>query len=316
MNASLAKKRLQEFVWYHINGDGDCNGQTLRAYARMKNLSKQDCFDLAYFYATTYCCVSAIFLLQNREQIRRSPSRFAIEHKGKLIFQSDRKYVRRRNTFQNMLEDWKQNLQGEQSRFDEETSANSGIINTTDALSIVQKWQFFGRFSAYLFVETYCDILNLRATRAVGLTYEGDSMTFAGGACYVYAKDAEAQYIQKEHKLPFTTEQFERMLRGIQQQVRANGGDDSLVKLETSLCAYEKFFKGTRYNGFYADRMLGEITEMRKEPEMSEICADVLKARKAAIAQRYLGELHGWNGIRKDLKKEYQRTNKISRCPV
>lgn len=51
MNAEIAKKRLTEFVWYHINGDGDCNGQTLKAYAGMKHLQTQDMFDLAYFYA-------------------------------------------------------------------------------------------------------------------------------------------------------------------------------------------------------------------------------------------------------------------------
>lgn len=313
MNGNLAQKRMSEFVWYHIHGDGDCNGQTLRAYAQEKRLSRQDCFDLAYFYATTYCCVSAIYLMQHREEINQgSPTSFAETHKGKLIFQSDRKYVRKRDTFEKMLEDWRRRLQREQPAFDGYTGADSGTINTEKALKYVMRRYFFGRFSAYLFVETYCDILNLNATRADGLEYEGDSMTFAAGVCYVYGRDIEAQYIQKNHKLPFSTELFESLIHGIQQYVKQAGGDDSLVKLETSPCAYEKFFKGTRYNGFYADRMLAEIEAMKVASEFEEARRAVLSARSQAINDRYLGERHGWHGIRKELKKSYQQTGHIT----
>ena len=66
----------------------------------------QDCFDLTYFYATTYCCASAIFLLQNRERIMKNYQAFADEYKQKLVFQSDRKYVRMLDNFKGMLETW------------------------------------------------------------------------------------------------------------------------------------------------------------------------------------------------------------------
>lgn len=304
-------KRIQEFIWYHIHGDGDCNGQVLRAYAEMKCLDAQQKFDLAYFYATTYCCASAIFLLQRRSIIKKDPSAFADLYKGKLIFQSDRKYVRMRDTFKKMLTEWSEQIRLEREKFDRQTGTHTGTISTDKALQAVQEWYFFSRFSAYLFVETYCDILGIQATRVSGLDYEGDSMTFAGGLCYVYGKDIEARYIQKNHKLPFSTDLFEQMIHSLQQQVKKAGGDDSLVKLETSLCAYEKFFKGTRYNGYYADRQLEEIYELHFNPEMQEACRDVLTARALAIPNRYLGEKHGWKGIRTELKKSYQKTGRI-----
>ena len=304
-------KRMREFIWYHIHGDGDCNGQVLRAYAEMKGLDAQQKFDLAYFYATTYCCVSAIFLLQKRDEIVLNASDFADAYRGKLIFQSDRKYVRMRDTFKKMLTEWATGISYERIPFDKYTHVQSGTIDTARALNVVQQWYFFSRFSAYLFVETYCDILGIQATRVNGLDYEGDSMTFAGGLCYVFGKDIEARYIQKNHKLPFSTDLFEQMIHSLQQQVKKAGGDDSLVKLETSLCAYEKFFKGTRYNGYYADRQLEEIYELRVKPEMAEACTDVLTARALAIPNRYLGEKHGWKGIRTELKKSYQQTGRI-----
>ena len=101
------------------------------------------------------------------------------------------------------------------------------------------------------------------------------------------------------------------MIYQLQQQVKRAGGDDSLVKLETSLCAYEKFFKGTRYNGYYADRQLEEVEELQRQPEFAEACADSLAARAEAINGRYLGEKHGWKGIRTELKKSYLQTGRI-----
>ena len=39
---------------------------------------------------------------------------------------------------------------------------------------------------------------------------------------------------------------------------------DNVFALETSLCAVEKFRKGTRYNGYYTERMLNEAAESPK----------------------------------------------------
>lgn len=307
-------KRLKEFVWYHIHGDGDCNGQVLRAYAEKEGLSLQDCFDLTYFYATTYCCASAIFLLQNRERIMKNYQAFADEYKQKLVFQSDRKYVRMLDNFKGMLATWVFQLSDCAAKFGE-AFVSRGVVNTKKTLSYCEKWFFFSRFSAYLFVETYCDILNLKATHAEGLDYEGDNMTFAGGLYYCFGMDKEAEYVQKNHALPTDKTTFEALIQEVQREVRLAGGDDNFTKLETSLCAYEKFFKGTRYNGYYADRQLEETIKMRKQQEFREACDEVLVCRKLAIPKVYRGEDNGWYGIRKDEKKSYRENSRISHCP-
>lgn len=309
-----ADKRMREFVWYHIHGDGDCNGQVLRAFALAKGLSRQECFDLTYFYATTYCCVSAIFLLENRNRIRSDYSAFADEYKRKLIFQSDRKYVRMLDNFRSMLATWANLLDKHGADFDGRF-INRNTIDTKAAILEIERWFFFRRFSAYLFIETYCDILGLEGSRAEGLDYEGDAMTFAGGLFYCFGMDNEAQYVQAHHKLPTDQQTFEALLFELQEQVKAAGGDDNVTKLETSLCAYEKFFKGTRYNGFYADRMLGEVVTMLAQEEFQSAAREVLEARERAIPSVYLGEKNGWHGIRKDQKKAYRENGRISLCP-
>jgi len=70
------------------------------------------------------------------------------------------------------------------------------------------------------------------------------------------------------------------------------------------LCAYRKFFKGSRYNGYYLDRMLEEVIYMKKYyPNVSE---QIFEIRKRNFDKKYLGELNGWNGIRKECKKLYR----------
>jgi hypothetical protein len=307
-------KRMKEFVWYHLNGDGDCNGQVLRVYAQTHKLTLQDVLDLTYFYATTYCCASAIFMMQNRERIIMNYEDFADEYKKKLIFQSDRKYVRMLDNFKGMLATWVFQLSKGGERF-HDIYTNNGIVDTKKVLSHAEKWFFFSRFSAYLFMETYCDIMNYGATHASGLDYEGDSMTFAGGLFYCFGMDDEALYVQKYHKLPIDRDTFESLIQEVQHEVRKAGGDDNFTKLETSLCAYEKFFKGTRYNGYYADRQLEEVVKMREIPEFAAACDEVLGARKKAIQHCYRGEDNGWYGIRREEKKSYRENSRISYCP-
>ena len=304
-------KRIREFIWYHINGDGDCNGQVLKAYADMKGLSEQDKFDLTYFYSITYCCASSIFLLNHRDEIHEDTLSFAEKYKNILVFQSDRKYVRMRDNFYRVLITWQKALYCCAKEYGGRVVVR-GTVNTREAIKTAEKWYFFSRFSAYLFIETYCDIFGYGATRESGLNYEGDNMTFAGGLFYVFGMDTDAEYVQKHHRLPTDTATFERLISALQNRVIEAGGDDNLTKLETSLCAYEKMFKGTRYNGYYADRMLEEVMKMIRNPETRSACEDVLTARAIAIPQKYLGETNGWNGIRKELKKHYQRQGNIN----
>lgn len=136
-------------------------------------------------------------------------------------------------------------------------------------------------------------------------------MTFVGGLFYVYGMDDEARYVQANHKLPLDTVTLECLITDLQDAVKAAGGDDNFTKLETSLCAYEKFFKGSRYNGYYADRQLAELVKLREMPEFIGAVRAIFKAREKAIPTKYRGEANGWEGIRPQLKKSYMQTWEI-----
>lgn len=292
-----------------MNGDGDCNGQVLRAYAEANVLSEQDCFDLSYFYATTYCCASAVFMYKRRGEIVRDAERFANESVGLLVFESDRHWVAQDKRLNKMLKEWAQG----KSVYDFKAAAMSGeFIYINQALEYVQRWYYFSRYAAYLFIETFCDLTGYSITYPNGLDYGKDRMLFASGMFRYYGMDALAEKTRLTRKLPVDNKTFDNMVKRLQADVKRCNGDDNWLKLETSLCAYEKMFRGTRYNGYYADRMLAETMKMMHNPNLRGDCEEVLTARAVAIPQQYLGEIGGWNGIRKELKKFYKEHGQIN----
>lgn len=306
----LKSKRMDEFVWYHIHGDGDCNGQVLKAFTDIESLDQQSIFDLTYFYSITYSIPSAIFLLQNRNKIINKPVESAEEFKKFLVFETDRKWVKQEDRFDRMLHQWAYMIRNYATVFERQVVENN-IVRTKKALSIIENWYYFSRYSAYLFIETYCDIKGLQCQKTSGLNYDGDRMVFASGLFRLYGLDKMAVFCRFKRTLPVDSKTFECMIQDVQNRVLTQNGDDNWFKIETSLCAYEKFYRGTRYNGYYADRMLQDINNMKGNHLTADACSKTLQARKIAIKKQYLGEANGWDGIRKELKKQYIQTGEI-----
>lgn len=291
-------KRLNEFVDYHIHGDGECNGIVLKHYASVHKLSADAKVDLAYMFSITYCVESAIVLLEDEEAVLADVDAWVRDNKDKLIFQSDRKYIRMKDAFNKCLCFYRDN------RDEIRKIGKLESIDLEQWIPIVEKWSYFGRFSAYLFLETIsqlfdCDILNAK------MEWENGA-TATSGLMNLYCYDEAANLFDKERKLrePLTKEALQEMIEPVLYDIEKNGGNSNITMVETSLCAYRKFFKGSRYNGYYLDRMLEEIYAMQANfPHES---AELMEIRKRCFDHRYLGEIGGWRGIRKECKKLYK----------
>ena len=148
--------RLNEYVNYHINGDCDCNAVLLKAYSKEHKLTAQQVFDLCYFFSITYAVPTAIILLEDKELILKDIDTYVAKNKEHLFFQSDRKYVKILDRFNNCLKFYKNNLTDSNKVL--ETFVVNNEIDIGKAIRIIQKWYYFGRFSAFLFIETLCTI--------------------------------------------------------------------------------------------------------------------------------------------------------------
>lgn len=299
----MLSKRLKEFVNYHNTGDGECNGVVLTKWAEKHNLSKADRMDLCYFFSITYCVESAIVMYYSRELILANPDLWAKGNKSHLIFQSDRKYIRMKDSFEKCLTSWIHN------RAEIQGMAKLSEIDLNKWIPKMENYPLFGRFSAYLYLETAAWLLNISVINA-DMDWENGA-TATSGLMHIYGYDEAAEDYDKTRKLkqPFTHKKMQDMVEPVLKAIAAANGDNNITKVETSLCAYRKFFKATRYNGYYLDRMLEEIIAMKAD--YPEISAELSALRCELFPAEYLGEIGGWRGIRKECKKSYIQTGVI-----
>lgn len=289
-------ERMNDFLLYHREGDGECNGELLQEYCRMHNFTEPERLMLAYFYSVTYCCASAAFLFWHVDDIRKDPEGFAKANKNRIIFQSDRKYIKMRDCFEQTLIFFRDNEKMICSR----TLLSCAESNFNLCIGKVSGWPQFGRFSAFLMLETVCMVLG--ASLDSGTIVWKDGNTATSGLLNLYGADKAADAFDKGRYKPIQRE-LDALFKDLVSRIRNYGGEPNTAKVETSLCAYRKFYKGSRYNGYYLDRILAELNELKRE--LPEICDEMFSARARIFDADMLGEISGWEGIRPLEKKRY-----------
>ena len=297
--------RIDEFVKYHINGDGECNNVVLKAWSDKHCQNTQDKFDLAYFFAVSYCIASAIVLFANRDKILANCVDFARENKSRLVFQSDRKYIRMKDSFEKCLKQFPRVRDLKAFRW---YAYDGDTLSLKKAIPYVSGWDLFGRFSAFLFLETYAELTGDKFENTTIVWKDGNTAT--SGLMHVFGFDDAAAAFDKTGKLLVEPHRLDEMLFLLQDAIKRAGGNTNVTEIETSLCAYRKFFKASRYNGFYLDRMLEELYAMQADYPL--VCEEVFNLRREQFDRRVLGEVMGWRGIRRELKKYYLSTGQVN----
>ena len=144
----------------------------------------------------------------------------------RLQFRTDRRYVRCNGAFPRLLRELTR------EKYDRIRS----VRTTSEAYKEVRSWYFFGRYAAYLFLEVWCNVFRPDWRDDLYPDWEpGENYT--KGAVSIARSDAKAE--------------LDKFLDRARTDTR-----DNVFALETSLCAVAKFAKGTRWNGYYTERML------------------------------------------------------------
>ena len=298
-------KRMDEFVRYHINGDGECNTVVLAEWANRHSLDLQERFELAYFFSITYAVESAIILFENREKVLGNINAWVHENKRKIVFQSDRKYMRMKDSFEKCLE-W---FKGHRNVDDFLNRVRSGqVIDLEIAINFIEGWTMFGRFSAFLFLEMFVNLIGAKIENTTIDWKHGNTAT--SGLLNLFGYDKAADAFDKTGQLAVPAKKMDEYLKKLIRMIEKAGGSANVTEIETSLCAYRKFYKGSRYNGYYLDRMLEEVNAMKNE--YPSIIKEVLDIRRKKFDAKYLGEIGGWSGIRPSMKKVYRETGLIT----
>lgn len=149
--------------------------------------------------------------------------------KGELKFRTDRRYVRINGNYERVMSALEPRM----------LTALDEAKTTTEQYNIVSSWYFFGRYATFLFLEVWAHISGKNVEDDLRMKWESDEN---------YTKGAEL----------VTGSQDKEVLTQFLEYAKRDTNDNCFA-LETSLCAVEKIRKGTRWDGFYTERLLDEV---------------------------------------------------------
>ncbi len=153
----------------------------------------------------------------------------------KLQFRTDRRYVRCNGAYPRLLRELTKDKHMRLLQ----------VKTTQQAYDEVCGWYFFGRYAAYLFLEVYMNVFSPEWEDNITYGWEPNENYTLGAISIARSEDrAELDKFLTRAKID---------------------ASDNAFAIETSLCAVAKFNKGTRWNGFYTERMLGEAKGTRYE---------------------------------------------------
>lgn len=285
--------RMQEFIKFaNLAYKYDNLTTFLKKYAGLANLDKKQCNLLILLYSLTYCLSTAIVFLRNIENFKQSPYKFWSSYKNKLVFVSDKKWVKINNKFIDSFFSFVNS--GVLEQLEKEK-----IINIGEYVKKLSKINYFGRFSAFLFLEHYISFWNIDKCNDTMDWQKGDTAT--SGLFNVLKQDDLANAWDKQ---PFKIdcEKCDKIANFILKKTEFT----DITTLETMLCFYRKLFKASRYLGFYSDREYEAFVKNRFYfKELQKDWDLFLKARKLAFPKFILCESYNKFGVRKELKKIY-----------
>lgn len=294
---------------YIRHGYMDTDTHLLGGYAEALNLSVPSRISLAFLYSTCYNVPTACFMHKKLGNITywTEPrlAEFWNEYKLKLVFQTDRKWVKIANQFVGLCVDFKNNMHPF-SRY-----IKPCIGSFDDMYDAFVQLNNQGRVSTYIFLDGLMATGVMKPCMPRKFDWN-NGQTCTEGMLHALGEDDMVQYFDKgKHKLkPDVLAYLDGHLDRLIAELRAEGlPEDYVCDYESNLCAYRKYFKGTMYRGYYLDRQLEELAFLQRYiPEMSSLWGYLFQLRSEIYPADLLGEIGGWEGIRRPLMKKFLET--------
>ena len=303
--------RLNKFIDYHSLGDADMNFPILIRYADAHKLSVKNRLWMAFLYSTCYCVGTTIFLFEELplddtltpKKVRDFWSIF----KAPLIFQTDRRYVKNMNWFIPLVSDWMKKVGHNPVRYFKKLQGRSPQETYMNLYKEMMNWRYFGRFTTFLFIEAVTKLTPIKAD-ADWFDWKNGNTATSGMLHILYLDEEASDFDIHGYIEPCTLRLLEKRLPQVIKAIQKQYPQVStnITDLETSLCGFRKLFKGTRYGGYYIDRVQDEIIKLQANlPDYNYVWEELWGYRLEAFNHQFLGEVKGYKGIQKHRCKDW-----------
>lgn len=306
--------RLRKFVEYQHEVPS-IHYRVLGEYIKKYVKNKDDAVMMCWFMSVTYNEVTCVLLQEIFDWKSLTPKtvkeycvKFWGETKEYLDFGSSRKYAKNMDWFPVLVEEFIRKTHKKPYNWLKSNSSGDPIQNYNSIYNLISQIPYTGRFSADLFMESILYIqeyLGLEFTEPYQLDWK-NCANLTSGVLNIFYMDEEANLYDKTKKLPVSEEFLSAKLKVIQSAIKESypDQDNSINLFVGKICSFRNLFKGSRYGGFHHDRELGVLREYQQVlPEFNPLWDRVFELRRLMFPDRFLGELHDWNGIRTERKK-------------
>ena len=302
--------RLNKFLDYCATNDADMNFPLLIEYADQHKLCVNDRFWLSFLYSTCYCVATTCFMFEQlsiEHLTQEKLDLFWIEYKPKLIFQTDKKYVKNMNWFVPLVMNFLALTNTRPATYFKKYFGLPPSEVYNGMYKEFLKWQYFGRFTTFLLIEAIAKLTPLKAD-ANWFDWKNGNTATSGMLHILYLDDEAVEFDAMSTLSPSTKRKLEESLPKLKKAIKRVHPDMStnIVDIETALCGFRKLFKASRYGGYYIDRVQAELNIMSLAlPEADMLWNELWRYRIVRFDHAMLGELQGWNGIQKHRNVEW-----------
>lgn len=256
-------------------------------------------------YSSCYCVPTACAMYKNldyRTLNSRKLKEFWKNNKSKLIFQSDRRYIKNMNQFCDIVSEFMYKCKRKPWKYLKKYISDNSKETYTKMYKEVSSWKYYGRFGTILFMYNINKLLKI--------PMESDFYDWKHGSTTTEAifnakyKDEKADGFKKDPKLSKQEiQKLDNTLKQIIDRLKSKASDKNwtVLNVTSDMCSYRKLYKASRYLGYYVDRQQEEILTLQKNyPEYADMWKSMWESRKNNLPKEFLGELNGYVGIQKN----------------
>lgn len=304
--------RIIDYLAYHVNSskarDIDPQNEAIMYLCDRFELNMEQRCWLCFLYSTNYCVPTTYFMYNEFPDFATVDvsrlDRWWRANREKLIFQTDKRWIRSRNLFVRVFCSYRDLIHsyshGTMSQYDALTALlrpNADPAGNYGLLCTEFNIYYFGRFGYFLYSEllhNVCginvgvrfDIREAESSRnglVIALGLEREAWTGHSGRAL-----SEAEAAKLNQGLQYIADLIARL--DIEPRHK------SFWSIETTLCAYRKYKeKQSRWVGYYIERMRREIVKMEQATDKEHgggVCWRPLwEFRRETYQPKYLKEL-------------------------
>lgn len=307
-----AANRLEDYFAYHLAmidvGDLDPAYPALLYLCDRYEFNVEQRFWLAFLYAATYHVPSAFYIYNEFPDAENVDlgrmNRWWKANRSRTVFQTDRRWIRSRNQFVPMVESYL-NLTGVAEGNTQESFYARAFLSSDPVLTYQRAYEgmmnvhYMGRYALFLYLESVATLTGF-PMQPQGLDLHNSQST-RNGICYAIGRDewlCGHDYGRKD----VPSEAYEILTQNLgmivsELQNRRPDGTTDIWSAETSLCAYKKIHRGTRYLGYYIDRQHDEIAKMQANVPEGVDWTPLWDFRRGHYQPEWLRELRAANVV-------------------